>query len=143
MMTRVAGFLVGVSICYACANSESTNEKDSIAGTYVRVYSREILNQLSGNKVGMRTVRDTLYISSVGNEYKVANSKWSMNDYDNDGWQNMKHGESGPLPTFNASYNKDSRTLNSEGGAAPSLVIAEDGKLSVGNKSEIAYVKVD
>jgi hypothetical protein len=143
MMTRVAGFLVGVSICYACGNGDSANEKDSIAGTYVREYSKEILNQLSGNKVGMRTVRDTLYITSAGNEYKVANSKWSMNDYDNDGWQNMKHGESGPLPTFNASYNKDSRTLNSQGGAGPSLVIAEDGKLSVGNKSEIAYVKVD
>ena len=49
MMTRVAGFLVGVSICYACGNGESANEKDSIAGTYVREYSREILNQLSGN----------------------------------------------------------------------------------------------
>ena len=143
MMNRVAGFLVGVSICYACGNSESANEKDSIAGTYVREYSREILNQLSGNKVGMRTVRDTLYISSAGDGYKVANSKWSMNDYDNDGWQNMKHGESGPLPTFNASYDRGSRTLSSEGNAAPPLVLAEDGKLSVGKKSEIAYVKIN
>ena len=143
MMTRVAGFLVGVSICYACGNSESANENDSIAGTYVREYSREILNQLSGNKVGMRTVRDTLYITAAGDEYKIENSKWSMNDYDNEGWQNMKHGESGPLPIFNASYDKNSRTLSSDGNQAPPLVIAEDGKLSVGNKSEIAYVKVD
>ena len=142
MMMRVVGFLVGVSICYACGNSENANSRDeSIAGTYVREYSREILNQLSGNKIGMRTVRDTLYITSAGEKFKVENAKWSMNDYDQDGWQNMEHGEGGPLPTFNAKYDEASRTLNS--GSAPDLVISRDGKLSVGGKSEIAYAKID
>jgi len=143
MKTRVAWFLLGISVCYACGNAERANESDLISGTYVREYSKEILNQLSGNKVGMRTVRDTLYISSSGDGYKVDNSKWSMNDYDNDGWQDMKHGESGPLPSFNASYDESSRTLTSEGNAAPPLVITDDGKLSVGEKSDIAYIKIE
>lgn len=142
-MTRVGGFLIVVSICYACGNAESSKGSDSVAGTYVREYSREMLNQLSGNKLGMRTVRDTLYITSTGDEYSVMNSKWSMNDYDNDGWKNMKHGESGPMPAFKASYDEKSKTLSPRGGAAPALTIAADGKLSVGEKSEIAYVKID
>lgn len=143
MKTRVAWFFVGVSVCYACGNVEKANESDLITGIYVREYSKEILNQLSWDKVGMRTVRDTLFITSAGNGYKVENAKWSMNDYDNDGWENMKHGDSGPLPSFKASYDENSRTLSSEGNAAPLLVITEDGKLSVGMKSDIAYVKVE
>jgi hypothetical protein len=143
MMRRVAGFLVGVSICYSCGNAERASGRDSIAGTYVREYSREILNQISGNKLGMRTVRDTLYITSAGDTYKIENRKWSMNDYDNVGWQDMRHSESGPMPSFNASYDEASKTLKSEGGAVPSLVISNDGRLSVGNKSETAYAKID
>ncbi|HEX5171928.1 MAG TPA: hypothetical protein VFW11_22265 [Cyclobacteriaceae bacterium] len=144
MMTRVAICFIGVAICYACGNAENAGEADSITGTYVREYSREIINQLDGNMVGMRTVRDTLYITSVENGYKVRNSKWSMNDYDDDGWQNMEHGESGPLPSFTAKYDKTSRTLTSETARmTPDLVIAEDGKLSIGSKSEVAFTKID
>jgi hypothetical protein len=144
MMKRAVVFLAGLSVCYGCGNTESASEKDAIAGTYVREYSREILNQLSGNKVGMRTVRDTLYISSAGDKYKVQNTKWSMNEYDNDGWQNMKHGESGPLPSFQATFDEEANTLKSESpGMVPDLVIGSDGKLSVGKKSEIAYTKIN
>jgi len=142
-MKRVVWIFVVASSAWSCGNVESASD-DSIAGVYVREYSREILNQLSGNKVGMRTIRDTIYISAADEGYKVENAKWRMNDYDNEGWRDMKHGESGPLPSFNASYNKESRTLTPESaGAVPDLVIREDGKLSVGNKSEIAYTKID
>ncbi|RAW01969.1 hypothetical protein [Pseudochryseolinea flava] len=142
MKMRVVSFLVGVSICYGCGNSESaSSSNESISGTYVREYSSEILNQLSGNKMGMRTVRDTIYISTAGEKFKVENAKWSMNDYDQEGWKNMEHAESGPLPAFTAEYDESSRTLNS--GSAPDLVISEDNKLSVGGKSEIAYAKIN
>ena len=141
-MKRVAWFLFGVSICCACGNTGGKNE-DSVAGTYVREYSNEILNQLSGDKVGVRTVRDTLYITSAGDGYSIENTKWSMNDYDNDGWQNMKHGESGPLPSFKASYDNSTRSLISDVSSVPPIVVGNDGKLSIGSKSEIAYVKVD
>jgi hypothetical protein len=142
MRIRVVNFLVGVSFCYSCgSNGGESSSDDSIAGTYVREYSKEILNQLSGNKVGMRTVRDTLYITLSDGKYKIENAKWSMNDYDKAGWQNMEHSESGPIPSFTAHYNENSRTLNS--GLAPDLVISKDGKLSVGGKTETIYSKVD
>jgi hypothetical protein len=82
----------------SCSSSESKSKEATVAGVYVREYSHEILNQLSGNKVGMRTIRDTLYIRETDTGYRVVNAKWRMNDYDEDGWQNMEHGESGPLP---------------------------------------------
>jgi len=143
MMTRVISFLIGVSICYGCGgNSDNTNSgENSIAGIYVREYSSEILNQLNGNNMGMRTVRDTIYVISAGDMFTVKNAKWSMNDYDQVGWRNMEHGESRPLPTFTAEYNESSRTLSS--GSAPELVISEDRKLSIGGKSEITYAKID
>jgi len=142
-MKRRDSVLFGFVVCCACGNVEQKREDDLVIGTYVREYSTEILNQLSGNKMGMRTVRDTLIITSAGDRYKVENSKWSMNDYDNDGWQNSKHGESGPLRDFKASYSESSGTLNSDGNEVPTLFITNDGKLSVGKNSEIKYVKVE
>lgn len=141
MMIRGVCLVMSGLICYACGTKENASE-DLISGTYVREYSREILNQTSGNKLGMRTVRDTIYISSQGEGYQIKNVKWSMNDYDNDGWQDMKHSESKPLPLFTATYDSKSRTLNSES-PAPNLVLADDGKLSVGGKSDVPYAKVD
>jgi hypothetical protein len=141
-MKRLALFLLGTSICCACETAE-TSADDSIEGIYVREYSREILNQLSGNKVGVRTVRDTLYISPSGNGYRIANARWRMNDYDNDGWQNMEHAEGGPWPSFDATYDSNSKSLNPETtGGAPSLVV-DDRMISVGGKSDIVYNKVE
>ena len=141
-MKRLALFLLGTSICCACETAE-TSADDSISGIYVREYSREIFNQLSGNKVGVRTVRDTLYISSAGDKYKVENAKWSMNDYDNDGWQNMEHAEGGPWPSFDATYDSNSKSLNAETiGSTPSLLV-DDRMISVGGKSDIVYNKVE
>lgn len=142
MMTRFICVLVGVSICFGCRNTENANSgDDSVSGTFVREYSREILDQLSGNRMGVRTVRDTIYITAVDGNFKVENSKWSLNDYDQEGWKNMEHGESGPLPTFVAKYDETSRSLVSE--SAPNLVISDDRKLSVGGKSEITYAKIE
>ena len=144
MVKRVAVFLIGVSICYACGSgSETAKGEDSIAGTYVREYSSEILNELSGNKVGMRTIRDTLFIATNGSSYRVTNSKWRMNDYDHDGWRNMEHAETGPMPTFDATYNEASGLLSpSTAGIVPELSIEKNGKLLVGKKSKIPFTKI-
>jgi hypothetical protein len=137
MMTRFAWFLFGVSVCYACGNTESTSGGGSISGTYVREYSSEILNELSGSKVGMRTVRDTIFILSANEGYKVVNTKWSMNDYDDEGWRNMKHSETKPLTTFEATYNSDEGVLRPKvAGVAPDLIISNKGELRVGKNSK-------
>jgi hypothetical protein len=139
MMRGVDGFLIGVLICYACGNAKRSYN-DSIAGTYVREYSNEVITQLTGKKVGVRTVRDTLYITAAGKQYKVENAMWKLNDYDDDGWQNMEDNKFGPFPSFIAIYDETSRTLNSR--SAPDIVVSEDGKLFVLGKSEIVYAKL-
>jgi hypothetical protein len=129
----------------SCSSSESKSKDATVAGVYVREYSSEILNQLSGNKVGMRIIRDTLYIKQTDKGYRIENAKWQMNDYDDEGWENMEHSESAPLPSYDATYDKQSRTLTSEmsGALVPDLVLQDDGKLSVGSKSKIPYTKID
>lgn len=130
-------------IFISCSGTESSSKEETVAGVYVREYSREILNQLSGSKVGMRTIRDTLYIQQTNTGYMIANSKWRMNDYDGDGWQNMIHGEGGPWPSFEATYDADNKRLNAKAtGEAPSLLV-EENTISVGGKSDIVFTKVD
>lgn len=141
-MKHSANFLIGMSLCWACGSpKESVSEDQSISGTYVREFSREILNQASGNKMGMRMVRDTLYITPHEDGYRVENARWSMNDYDNEGWRDMEHAEGGPLASYTARYDGNSRTLQSD--SAPELVVVEGGRLSVGGKSAITYSKID
>lgn len=147
-MNRIIWCCVVASFFYSCGNNDRSTETsaydDAISGVYVREYSREILHQSSGNKMGMRTVRDTLYIEKLSDGYKVENSKWRMNDYDDEGWQDMQHGESGPLPDFEATYDEQAKTLSSTSpGVVPSLHIKADGKISVGDKTEIAFAKID
>lgn len=142
MIKRVVCISMVAFASYGCGHVDASGS-GVVAGTYVREYSREILNQLSGEKVGMRTVRDTLYITSTGDGYKVANAKWRMNDYDNDGWKNMEHGENGPWPVFQAKYDESAKSLTADpAGAVPSLVF-ENNTISVGDKSDIKYHKVD
>lgn len=141
-MKPLISFFLGMIVCYACGTAESSTD-DSIAGTYVREYSREILNQLSGNKVGMRTVRDTLYVSSSGDGYRIVNARWRMNDYDSEGWQNMEHGEGGPWPSFDASYDENSKSLNAKATADMPSLFVEENRISVGGKSDIVFNKVE
>lgn len=141
-MKCFAWIYIGCCICYGCGNAENSTD-DSIAGTYVREHSREILNQLSGNKVGMRTVRDTIYVSSSGDGYRIVNARWRMNDYDNDGWQNMEHGEGGPWPPFEATYDVKSKSLNPRTTAGVPSLSVEENTISVGGKSDIVYSKAD
>lgn len=139
--------IVFIAICSSVFTSCSTGESKSeysISGVYVREYSKEILHQLNGSKVGITTFRDTIRISESGEgSYHVVNTKWRMNDYDQDGWRDMKHGENRPLPEFDASYDESSKRLNPKtSGIVPPLHV-DQGQLSVGEKSKIPYVKID
>jgi hypothetical protein len=137
------GFLgiIGL-LLFSCSPTES-NTSDSVSGVYVREYSKEILHQTSGDKVGMTTFRDTIRIAKSGEAYRIENAKWKMNDFDQDGWQDMKHGENRPLPEFEASYDEGSKALKPKSsGVVPTLYIKED-QLSVGEDSKIAYTKIN
>ena len=127
----------------SCSTGESKSGDDAIAGIYVREYSTEILNQLSGEKVGMRTFRDTIRITSEQNGYRVENAKWRMNDYDQEGWVSMTHAEDRPLPTFFASYDEESSALKPENSSQAQPIFVEKGRLFKDRRKEIAYQKIE
>ena len=101
------GFIVAVGIfLISCGSKENRSQAaDEISGTYVREYSFKVIHQETGNEVGMRTIRDTIFIRLMGQGYEVENRKWLLNDYDRGGWKDMLHTEDRPTPNFEATFN--------------------------------------
>ena len=98
-------FFVAVGLIAISCGSKHQSQTDEISGTYVREYSFKVIHPERGDTIGFRTVRDTIFISQKDRGYEVSNNKWSSNDYDKEGWQNMEHLEDRPLSTYQANFN--------------------------------------
>ncbi len=106
---------VGFAI-FSCSSGRDSGSNDEISGTYVREYSFKVLNPETGNEVGMRTIRDTIFIRSIESGYEVSNRKWRLNGYDKEGWQSMAHSDERPIPLFTAALDLDDKSLVSNEG---------------------------
>ena len=104
---------VGFAI-FSCSNGRDSGSGDKISGAYVREYSFKVVHPETGNEVGVRTIRDTIFIRQVENIYEVSNNKWRLNDYDKNGWKNMDHDDDRSMPTFKATFNSARVSLDSE-----------------------------
>lgn len=104
---------VGFAI-FSCTRGRSTDASDKISGAYSREYSFKVVNPETGREIGMKTVRDTIFVEFIESGYKVSNKKWRLNDYDREGWQSMEHSEDRPMGTFLAIFNQAAGTLDSE-----------------------------
>src|SRR5688572_28247021 len=115
--------------CNSGSNSDSASAHAS--GVYVREYVMEVTNPNTGDKIGMRRIRDFIFVERVDNDYKVTNRKWRMNDYDQEGWVSMEHADDRPLPAFMASYDETSSELLPKGQTVsqPILVDQKNGKI--------------
>jgi hypothetical protein len=128
----------------SCSTKESNESSRLATGVYVREYSFEVSNPETGKKIGMRQVRDSIFVQPGRDGYQVSNSKWRMNDYDNEGWVSMAHADDRPLPTFLASYDAQTKSLNSSNSNVSQTIIvdAENEKLYKGKSDDKAYIKV-
>lgn len=128
-------------------NSETNSDSSStnVAGIYVREYAVDITNPNSGDKIGMRKIRDSIFVEQQDNGYKVTNRKWRMNDYDQDGWVSMEHADDRPLPTFLASYDETSSELLPKGETISHSIFLdqENGKIFKNKSRDIEYLKVE
>lgn len=104
---------VGTTVL-ACGTKEHSKSADEISGAYVREYTFKVVNPETGAEIGMRTIRDTIFIRPVDEKYEISNRKWKMNDFDNDGWRNMEHAEDKPMPTYLGVYKPTGSSLISE-----------------------------
>jgi hypothetical protein len=132
---------LGIVSCSTKENNESSNLD---TGVYAREYSFEVTNPETGQKIGMRQVRDSIFIQPSGDGFEVSNRKWRMNDYDNEGWVSMAHADDRPLPTFLASYDAHTKSLNPKSANVSQTIIldSKNEKLYKGKPDEKAYVKV-
>ena len=99
MIARVY-FIVIVAISTNSCGIKDHSNSDKISGAYVREYSFKVTNPETGNEIGMRTIRDTIFIHPVGKIFEVSNHKWKLNSHDRVGWQDMRHDEDRPMTTF-------------------------------------------
>ncbi len=135
-------FIVAVGFAiFSCGNGGGSGSSDEISGAYTREYSFKVVNPETGSEIGMRTVRDTIFIRSAENDYEVSNNKWRLNNYDDEGWSDMTHADDRPMSTFKATFNSDEELLRAE--AMPDLFFyLENGQLFKGKNRDKAYKKV-
>ena len=144
-MTPKVIFIVAASCgILSCTTSADSDRPDADAsGVYVREYAYEVSNPQTGKKIGMRQVRDSIFIEPSDNGYQVSNRKWRMNDYDQDGWVSMSHAEDRPLPTFFASYDDNLGALTPENSGLIQPIFVENGRLFKHANKENAYQKIE
>lgn len=103
------------SIIFGCGRSKSSNSA-KIAGTYASEYSIRIANPETGAFIGIRTIRDTISISTIGDQFEVSDNKWGKNDYDYEGWRSLKHSDDRPKLTFIGKLDDKAGTLSQADG---------------------------
>lgn len=144
MTSKIIFVVVGSCGILSCTTSADSGRSDAdVSGVYVREYAYEISNPETGKKLGMRRVRDSIFIERSDNGYQVSNRRWRMNDYDQEGWVNMAHSENRPLPTFFASYDEELKALAPEGFNPIQQILIDEGRLFKDRDKEIAYQKVE
>lgn len=111
-MRSLFTIVIVVSLSVGACNSGTKSFDDfKIAGAYVRADTVEINHLETGQRIGSREIRDTIYIDSADKGYQVANHRWRLNHFDSSGWVNMAHDGNRPLPSYEATYHKQMKIL--------------------------------
>ena len=129
---------IGFAIISCSSKEHHSQAEGEISGTYVREYSFMVTNPETGIEIGMRTVRDTIFVSPKENGYEVSNNKWRLNDYDREGWKNMEHSDDRPMPIYESAFDPlDSSLINES--TIPLYLDIKDGLLCKGKKRDSPY----
>jgi hypothetical protein len=143
MTLRTIWVFAGAMVIVSCGtNGDKVGSTSDASGIYVREYTIEINNPETGNKIGTRHIRDSIFIELGENGYQVLNRKWRMNDYDQEGWVSMAHAEDRPLPTFFASYDEKSGALRADNYGLMQPILIEKDRLFKDRDKEKAYQKI-
>lgn len=105
--------MVGLAIL-SCRTKNNFSQEEEIPGIYIREYSFTVIHPQTGEEIGIRTVRDTIFIRSNRGGYEVSNEKWSRNDYDDKSWRNMEHADDRPMPCHQARFDPVNNAIVSE-----------------------------
>ena len=145
MTLKMILFGVGSLAIVSCNSSEKSYiSGNDVSGVYVREYAIDVTHPETGNNIGMRKIRDTIFIEPADNNYLISNRKWRINDYDQEGWVSMEHAEDRSMPTFFASYDETAKILNpTDKNISPAISIDnKKGKLFKGSSKDFEYLKI-
>ncbi len=143
MMRLILLSIVLTILFQACSKKEVTHEQ--IVGRYVKEVDFEVPHPITGSKLGMGKIRDTIFILPKQNGYEIVNNKWRKNDYDTLGWQNLQLEDNHPMPTYRATFDPTDSTLNPElSGLFLSLKLdMVNNRLRKGKSKRNIYLKVN
>ena len=114
-MNKNFTFALAGLLLVACS-SGNRQGNDGVSGVYVRQYSNEVTNPETNQRIGMRTISDTIFVRPLNDEIEVSNHKWMMNDYDKEGWRDMTHSDDRPKSTYSAIFDNVKSSLTSKDG---------------------------
>ncbi len=114
MKSKATFLLMILSSTLSCTTNRNDSNEDLITGAYAREYSFQVIHPETGLRIGTRTIRDTIFVKGLEENYEISNHKWRLNDYDDEGWRNMEHAEDRPLKTFQAVFNSTRNSLAAE-----------------------------
>jgi hypothetical protein len=134
------------AVIFACnPDDKEYPDADEVPGVYINTYSVDVIDPQTGEVMGARTVRDTIFIKFEGDGYEVANRKWLLNDYDEQGWVDSMQGEIDPMETYRALYDLKTGVLRpseeDNKNHKPPLFL-EDEKIYWGDLRALEYSKV-
>jgi hypothetical protein len=130
--------------CFSCIScgTESTDSL-GVEGAYTHTYTAEVIDPQTGEVVGSRTVRDTIFVKADGDVYEISNRKWLMNDYDNEGWVTEMPEADKPMPTYHSKYDAAKKKLiPADANKYPPLYV-DDDRIYWGEEKALEYTKVD
>lgn len=127
--------------CISCGKESA--DSLGVEGAYTHTYTAEVIDPRTGEVVGSRTVRDTIFIKVGGDGYEISNRKWLMNDYDNKGWVTEMPEADKPMPPYQTKYDAAKKKLTPAAGNKYPPLYVDDEKIYWGEEKALEYTKVD
>lgn len=140
---KIIPVIISASLMSCSSGGDSRTAESDITGTYVREYAFEVSNPETGKRIGLRQIRDSIFVKRSDEGYQVSNRKWRMNDYDQEGWTSMQHAEDRPFPTFFASYDNRLGTLIPENSTLINPIVVDKDRLFKGTGKKNAYQRIE
>jgi len=135
-------FIIAIGFAISsCNKGRDSSSNDEISGSYAREYSFKVVNQETSIEIGMRTIRDTIFIRAIENGYEVSNRKWKLNDYEKGGWTNSEHADDRPMSTYLAKFDHSDNTLRAES-LPPLFIDIRNDQLHKGSNPINPYHKI-
>ena len=145
MVLKVSSLILLFSVAAGCKIIEKESAYSGlVTGTYVYTYTADVMEVGTGEVVGIRTVRDTIFIKEAGKKFEVSNRKWMDNDYDNVDWLQPESKADQAMPTYLVEFDTSEKKLipDPKQKKGVPLYVTEDG-LYWGEQKALEYQRIE